>query len=452
MRSMTNTVLDAAKRVGLSLPRDKEIRGVEADTRKILPGQLFFALKGQKVDGHAYLKDAAAKGASAAVVSQDYKGESFGLPLIGVPDVLLTLHNLAKEAVLQKGWRVVAITGSVGKTTTKEFLATLLEAKFRVVKTPGNANSQTGLPTSILNMEKEGDLFVMEAGMTAPKEIEKLIEIAPPEVALITRIGLAHAAYFEDGLEGIARAKAAIFSHPDTKMGFLNVQCRAFDAAMNTGRCEKRTFGFEKLTQESADYLLKENPPSYLMQEKSGISPSFSLPFAATHLCENFAGAAAVARYLGMSWEEIAQQATKLTPYKLRFERVEREGVVFINDCYNANPISMRAAFANLPKPKAGGRTIGVLGTMVELGAHSEASHRAIGEEALNIFDHLFCFGKESLPIVETFSRSKKPAEFFLDIDLLRARLFSHLKAGDVVLIKGSNSMALWRVLEVPAS
>jgi UDP-N-acetylmuramoyl-tripeptide--D-alanyl-D-alanine ligase len=254
---MTNTVLDAAKRLGLALPTKKVIKGVEVDSRKVEAGQLFFALKGKKVDGHDHIAEAAAKGASAAIVSQEYRGESFGLSLIAVPDVLLTLQNLAKEAFLEKKWRVVAVTGSVGKTTTKEFLATLLEAKFRVIKTPGSANSQIGLPMSILNMEKEGELFVMEAGMSAPKELEKLVQIAPPEIALITRIGLAHAAYFVDGLEGIARAKAEIFSHPDTKVGFVNVQCKAFDSVMHAGKSEKRTFGFEKLTQESADYLKK---------------------------------------------------------------------------------------------------------------------------------------------------------------------------------------------------
>lgn len=448
MRSIRNTLLEAAKRIALAMPTDRELTGVEVDSRKIQPGQIFFAMKGKKVDGHDFLEDAAAKGASVAIVSKEYKGEGFGLPLIQVVDVLDTLQSLAREAIAEKKCRIIAVTGSVGKTTTKEFLATLLESKFSVLKTPGSANSQVGLPTSILNMEKEGEIFVMEAGMSGPGEIEKLLEIAPPDVALITRIGLAHAAFFTDGLEGIARAKAAIFSHPRTKIGFINGQCRSFEAVKRTGTCEKRTFGYEKLSRDEVDYLLKEDLVGYVMQERGGHSLSFTLPFDATHLCENFAGAAAVCRYLGLSWQEIAEQAKTLTPFKLRFEKVEREGVIYINDCYNANPTSVRAAFANLPKPKSGGRTIAVLGPMADLGTHSEKCHREIGEEALAIFDELLCFDQECQPLVEAFTLGKKPAELFLDLTLLKSRLFSRVQQGDVVLLKAKNSTALWRVLE----
>ena len=177
-------------------------------------------------------------------------------------------------------------------------------------------------------------------------------------------------------------------------------------------------------------------------------SPSFTLPFHATHLCEDFMAAAAAARILGVSWDEIISQAAKLTVYKARFEQIEKDGILFINDAYNANPTSMRAAFANLPKPEKGGRRIGVIGTMVELGSNSELYHREIGQEALAHFDHLLCIGKECLPMIEIFAKQGRSAEHFADLASLQERLTSLAQPKDVVLIKGSNSVKLWQILE----
>src|ERR1700722_5387741 len=170
---------------------NKIIREAEIDSRKVQEGQLFFALKGKKFDGHLFLKDVAGRGAAAAVVSSDYKGESYGLPLLKVECPTAALQKLAKREREERKIRVIAVTGSVGKTTTKEFLADLLKVKFRTAKTPGNSNSQVGIPLSILNSHGDEELFVMEMGMSEPNEIERLVEIAPPYLALITRVGLA---------------------------------------------------------------------------------------------------------------------------------------------------------------------------------------------------------------------------------------------------------------------
>ena len=148
----------------------------QQDSREIQPGDLFFALQGEKVDGHIYLQEVAAKGACAAVVSKNYSGDHFGMVLFAVDDVLGSMQMMAKTIFSQNKARVVAVTGSVGKTTTKEFIATLLQSKFRVIKTPGNANSQVGLPLFILNNVIDEEFFVVEMGMTASGEIAKLIE------------------------------------------------------------------------------------------------------------------------------------------------------------------------------------------------------------------------------------------------------------------------------------
>ncbi|MBS0653411.1 MAG: UDP-N-acetylmuramoyl-tripeptide--D-alanyl-D-alanine ligase [Verrucomicrobia bacterium] len=433
----------------LQIPVKKNgpIRSFQQDSRLVQSGDLFFALKGEKVDGHTYLKDVAAHGALAAVVSKDYQGDGYGLQLLAVDDVIEALQLLAKEAFRQRKCRVVGVTGSVGKTTTKEFAATLLEGLFVVGKTPGNANSQVGMPLSILNSRGDEQVFVMEMGMSVPHEIERLIDIAAPEIALVTKIALAHAAFFPDGLEGIARAKAEILSHPKTKLGVVNAQAMGFDPMQKTGTCQKISYGLKEEFPE-ADYVLEKVGASYQVIEKEGRSPLFKLPFAATHLCENFLGAAAVCRKMGMEWDLIIAQAQNLKVYKNRFELVEVGGVTFLNDSYNANATSMKAALRNLPAPQPGGKTIAVLGSMRELGKFCESSHRQVAETAVDVVDHLICIGNECKPMVDYFNEQKKSVEWMNSLSEVRTRVFSIAKSGDVVLLKGSNSHQLWKVLE----
>lgn len=422
------------------------IAGFQQDSKAISPGDLFFALKGERSDGHAFLEEVAARGATCAVVSKDYRGKSFGLTLIPVDNGLESLHQLAKATLSSRNVRVIGVTGSVGKTTTKEFIATLLEGKFRVGKTPGNANSQVGVPLSILNLEGNEEVLVLEMGMSQAGEIQKLVTIAPPEVAILTKVALSHAASFADGLEGIARAKAEILSHPLTKVALLNHQVVPF-LSQDPSLSLKMTYGLEG-DAGGSDFVLCQEKERFYIREKGERSPSFTLPFSASHLCENFLGAAAVARVFGMSWEEIISQAQKLTLFHRRFERVEREGITFINDAYNANPTSMRAALHNLPTPNKEGKRIAVLGSMKELGSYCAQGHQDVAKVALAHVDHLLCFGKECIPMVDIFEKGQKPVEHYLDFVALKRRLFELGRPGDVVLLKGSNSMQLWRLLE----
>ncbi len=430
-----------------SVARNGPIRSFQHDSRLVQAGDLFFALKGEKVDGHAYLKDVAARGALAAVVSKEYQGGSFGLELFAVDDVIESLHLLAKEAFRLRKTRVIGVTGSVGKTTTKEFTALLLEGQFVVGKTPGNANSKVGMPLSILNSRGDEEVFVMEMGMSASGEIERLIEIATPEIALVTKVALAHAAFFPDGLEGISRAKAEILSHPRTRLGVVNAQALGFEPMQTTGTCQKLSYGLKEEFPE-ADFVLEKIGTSYQVIENGKRSPLFQLPFVATHLSENFLGAAAVCRSMGMGWDPIIAQAQKLRVYKNRFELVEIDGITFLNDSYNANETSMRAALRNLPTPQSGGKTIAVLGSMRELGRFCETSHRQVAETAVDVVDHLICLGNECKPMIDYFQEQNKSVEWMNSLSEVRSRVFSLAKPGDVVLLKGSNSHQLWKVLE----
>jgi UDP-N-acetylmuramoyl-tripeptide--D-alanyl-D-alanine ligase len=420
--------------------KSKFFAGAAIDSRHLKAGEVFFALSGERVDGHSFLFEISQKKAKAAVVSKEYQGPDFGLDLVYVENVLETLQKLAQEIFAERATQVIAVTGSVGKTTTKEFIATLLEEKFRIGKTPGTYNSQATLPLCILNATGEEKLFVMEMGMSLPGEITRLVQIAPPDIAFVGRLALAHAAFFPEGLEGIARAKAEILSHPKTQLAILNSDTRQFQAFQSLGIPQVALFGDQ-------EYQLVVSEKGWRIMEKGILSPEMTLPFEASHLRENFLGATVVARKLGMSWEEIFFQIPKLKLIPRRFERVERDGVVFINDSYNANPTSMRAAFENLPVAQEG-RRIGILGEMRELGAFSEISHREIGELALDYFDQLLCFGRESAPLAEAFAKSGRSVQLFEEIAPLKEEMLRVVKPGDVVLIKGSNSKCMWTLLE----
>ncbi len=437
--------LDSLKLIGtwLNCPcEDRLVKGFAFDSREIEEGFLFFALRGQKFDGHDFLQDVGKKGAIAAVVDKTYKGETGGLILLFVDDVTLALQKLAAEVQKRRNQRIIAITGSVGKTTTKEFLSTLLSQKFSVAKTPGNSNSQVGLPLSILRATGEEELFIVEMGMIEFGQIEKLVQIAPPEIAVITKVGYSHVDTIPNGLEGIAAAKSEILGAPATKWAVIEQGAFQFPVIQKTGSCQKITYS---VAPASADMVLE---PGWLLNYQEKLSPTFRLPFSETHFCENFAGAATVAYLLGLSWEEILKGIGGLKSIKLRFEKIDREGVIIVNDSYNASPESTKAALENLPKPAFGAKTIFVFGEMMTLGKFSEEGHKKVGEQALAVIDHLLCYGKRCMPMVELFSKAGKPVEFFRDIRLLKQTLFELSKPGDVVLIKGSNGNKLWELLQ----
>ena len=430
---------EIGKVLGVSV-EEAEVEGFVCDSKQVKKGSLFFALRGKKFDGHKFLSEVALKGGVAAVVDNDYKGGTFGLKLIRVPDVVEALQKLAQVAHAKRKGIVIAITGSIGKTTTKEFLASLLETKFKVSKTPGNANSQVGLPLFVLNNKEEYEVLVIEMGMSQVGEMAKLVEIVPPDIALLTKIGRAHVGYFSDGQEGVVREKSVIFSHPKTKVGVINAHALQFKRLQELFLPKKITFGFGF----SADVVLKKG---WFIEDKGQETRQFELPFDEDHFAENFAAAATVAREMGIEWEDIFRKARFLKGFQLRFEKIEKNGVTFINDCYNASPEAALAAIKSLPFPSMGGKTVAILGELEGQGVYSEESHKEVAELAATRVDHAFLLGKECLPMLGIFKQAGKTVEFFSDLEVLKNVVFDVLKPGDVVLIKGANYTKLWQLL-----
>lgn len=436
---------EVARHLGVDLMSEKLVNGFAVDSRKIVPGSMFFALKGEKVDGHDFLEEARERGAICAVVDKASIYKIEGLDLIYVEDVLRSLQQLARCKMLVQKTRCIGITGSVGKTTTKEFLATLLEGSFRLEKTPGNENSQTGVPLSVLHTKGEIEVFIAEMGMSQKGEIASLVSMIPPEIAIVTQVALAHALYFPGGLEEVAEAKGEILSHPLTKKAFIHAQVSPFAAF---SKRQNPLMIFYGKDESGVDLGIISSGQGYKIRTESGLTREFTLPFTAKHLVDNFLGAALVAKELGVSWEEIFIRAQNLKPYRMRFERIEKDGVVYINDAYNANPASMKAALENIPRPEVGGKVIAALGHMGELGNFSKEAHKEIGEIASLYADTLLCIGEDTLHMAESFIKSGKTALQFSCFQEFKNALKNEIRQKDVVLVKASNSLKLWRVLD----
>lgn len=428
---------------------NKSVLAVAVDSREVRPGTLFFALEGAKVDGHRFLAQAAAAGAVAAFVDPSYIGDAFGLSLIRHPNRLLALQQLAQWTLQSQQTPVIAVTGSLGKTTTKGFLAALLAPYYKLTASPGNYNSQIGLPLTLLNHYRgDEELLVLEMGMTQPNQISRLVEIAPPKIALITSVALVHAANF-DSIQAIGRSKAEVFLSPQTEWGLFDAAVANPDEIKRLGSCQKRSFSSSSKSGVLADYQLIDSYPDSFTILFEGNKIKFpSLVVPGDHNRHNFLAAAATAHTWGLSWEEIQSSLEKLSLPERRFQTVEKQGIVFVNDSYNAALPSVKAALQALPSPAPGGKRIAVLGPMPELGSFSEECHRAAGEVALNYVDQLLCLGEECVPMLAVWKRADREAQLFQEQAELLKALKQIVASGDVVLIKGANYKQLWRLIE----
>ena len=397
MRALT--IGDIAKALGSTCSVDGNVESYAIDSRLVTKGALFFALPGDQVDGHDYVEDALQRGAVAVVVSQAVDCER----AIRVPCVKAALQALAQWVCAEKEIPIIGVTGSVGKTTTKMLIAQCLATRYKVYQSPLSYNSQLTLPLSVLNCPSDVDFCVLEYAMSEPGQMARLVEIAPPDYGVITPIGLCHAEGFAD-VEAIGREKGMLLRSPCMKQAFVHAKaCSLIDTL---------------------------RPVIVYGQDQTG-------PFAMPHLNENYQAAVAVAGYFG-----VGNVPTQFNLPKRRAEIVEKQGVTFFNDSYNACPKSFEAAFDACPKGK---RQIGVIGSMLELGAHSKECHEKLAALADKALDHVLCVGEECDVICD---RLGDKAQLCQSAEEAGALLHTLLQPGDVVLIKGSNSHALWRVCD----
>ena len=441
------TLRDAAQWCGGTVEEKYEdvvFDGAGNDTRSLQPGQLFIALQGVR-DGHDYIPAAIAKGAAAVLCSRkvgDY-------PAILVKDPRTALGDIAREALKRIGAKVVAVTGSVGKSTTKEMIAAVLSGTFRVSRTPANHNNDIGMPMAILDMPEDTEVAVLEMGMNHFREIAYLSCIAHPDVAVIINVGTAHIEFLGTQ-QGIRQAKLEILEGM-TPQGMLllngdDTMLRCLDV---TPKQRITYFGASEGCDVRALDVSQKGGVLRFTVEAGRLTFPVEMKLEGEHYVADALAAVTVGLKLGVHPDKIRQQLDAFQNMSGRQEIFEAKGCTIINDCYNAGPESMAAALNVLGNRP--GRHIAVLGDMLELGDCAQAEHYKIGRIAAEKADMVFAFGPHAGRVLDGTITGGMPENmgraFDSREDLITA-LRRAVKPGDVILFKGSHGMHLEKVLE----
>ena len=436
---------------------DFDFTGVTTDSRAVKPGELFVALKGGNFDGHDYCVKAAELGAAGVVVSHDVEGLPAGVSVFKVEDTLLAYQQLAHAYRLkQQCLKVFAITGSNGKTSTKDLLAACLGAKYKVVKTQGNFNNEIGLPKTLLSIQPDTDIAVVEMGMRGLGQIAELCRIAEPDSGLITNVGETHMELL-GSMENIGKAKSEIVVDlPSDGFAVLNGDNEYVLAAAGKTKAQVVYFGLgENCDYRGSDIVTSALGTTFTCTEKkSGKSVSVRLQLIGEHNVYNALSAIAGAACYGVPLEDSAKALATARLTGSRQEIIYIGDITFINDAYNASPASMEAALKTLAEAKKAAhgavRTIAVLADMLELGAISEDAHRRVGRWAVeNGVDYVLTYGPEAAYISEEVKKLGGETCHYADRQGAADKLRQLATAGDIILLKGSNSMQVGKMLEL---
>jgi len=425
------------------------VSGVSTDSRSVRAGELFFALRGERHDGHDFAAQAVDRGAAGVVVSRP-------LSLAAGAGVLLVEDTLKALQTLAAWWReacrvpVVGVTGSTGKTTTKDMIAAVLGVRMPVWKTPGNLNNEIGLPLTLLGLEPGTGVAVVEMAMRGPGEIATLCDIARPTAGVVTNIGETHLERLGT-VDAIARAKGELLAAIGPE-GFALVHAESPYAEREAARCRGRVRYFGR--RPGVDFRLVDwRPEGYgtrFTAEVAGRAAECALPVPVEHNVLNALAAIGVGFEMGLSTDEIAEGLRRVSLSAMRLEiRPWGRGEI-INDAYNANPASTRAALAVL-SGLAGGRTrVAVLGDMLELGPRAEAGHREVGEAAARHADYLVAVGDLSRYTAEGALAAGLPPErvfWCADREQAAGVLQDLLRGDELVLVKGSRGMRMEEIV-----
>ena len=428
--------------------KDKmKIQGISIDSRTLKRGDAFFAIKGRRFDGHKFIKGAVEKGASALVVSQKISCPQ-SLALIRVEDTTAALGDSARYYRRQFSIPVIAVTGSAGKTTTKEMIASVLALRFNVLKNIKTENNQYGVPLTLLKLNAAHQAAVLELGTNQPGDIARLAQIAYPTIGVLTNIGESHLEKLHNP-KGVFHEKISLIRQMDP-YGTIIFNSDDFYlkkiARMKTGH-KKIGYGFDR----QADVRAVGSPPDHKGGLKFRVDQkNFTISSPARHNIYNALSAIGCGRLLGLKDEEIENALARFSFCEGR-QRIEQAGrLKIIDDTYNANPVSFRSAVETLRTFPAKGRKMIVCADMLELGAQSKALHEQMGMfiKKVNI-DCILATGKYMRYMIKTLKSSKRNNAYFIpSLEALHRQLKKLVKPGDVILIKGSRSMHMERTVE----
>ena len=439
----------------------KETNNYSKDTRTLKKGDTYIGIKGEKFDGSLFWKEALNNGAETVIINnikldeiEEYKKQNKNI--IQVEDTIKAIGEMASYKMkIQKekyNLKVVGVTGSVGKTSTKDIIANVLSKKYKVLKTEGNNNNHIGLPLTILRLQDE-EIAVIEMGMNHFGEISYLTKIAKPDIAVITNIGTSHIGNL-GSRENILKAKLEILEGMDKKKIVINNDNDLLNKwyLENKNNIEIHTFGIKNESEFNAKNIkLKENSSEFIC-ENTNEKINIEVPVGGEHFILNALCGLTVGKLLNLNNEEIKKG---IKDFKLTAKRMEinhlKNNITIINDSYNASYESMKASISNL-KNMNGERKIAVLGDMFELGDFSEKLHKEVGTEIYkNKIDKLYLIGNYSKFIGEEAEKEgykKENIFYFENKDELFNNLKNNLKSGDVILIKASNGMKLFEIAE----
>lgn len=459
MKNMTLENIEKAcggRYIGTEAEKKTEVLGVVIDSRQVESGYLFVAIPGEKVDGHKFIPDVFAKGA-AAVLSEQQLEDPAG-PYILVESTAKALRDLAEYYRKSLDIKVVGITGSVGKTSTKEMIASVLSEKYRVLKTEGNYNNEIGLPLTIFKIRAEHEVAVLEMGISEFGEMHRLATMANPDICVITNIGLCHLENLKTR-DGILKAKTESFAHlKKDGIAILNGDDDKLSTIRQVGDKEPVFYGMEEKMEYREDAKKSvyatgvENLGLYGMQARIHTPEGerdVRIPIPGEHNVYNALAATAVGLSLGLSLDQISSGILKAKTIGGRTNLLNTGSMTVIDDCYNANPVSMKASIDVLAT--AEGRKIAVLGDMGELGENEKKLHYEVGEYlAKKEIDVLFCAGELSEEIAKAAQKESKTCEvyYFKTRDALLEQLLPFLKKGDTVLVKASHFMEYPKIVK----
>jgi UDP-N-acetylmuramoyl-tripeptide--D-alanyl-D-alanine ligase len=430
------------------------VQGYSIDSRTIAAGEMFFAVKGERFDGHDFVAAAVERGAVAAVVSRarvaSVPDAALSVPLLVVEDPLFALQALGAHVRRRWGKRVVAVTGSAGKTTTKDAIAAALGAKLNVLKSTGNLNNNYGLPLQLLRIEQEHEIAVIEMGMNHVGEIAALARIAMPDWGVVTNVGMAHAENFSDAQAGIARAKfELVASLPASGVAFLNCDDPYVSQFGRDFAGRVVYFGNGPCADPQIKEVAEDENGLRIRYRAGDIEGQVALKLVGAHNALNAMAALAVAREAGVDLDAAAAALATLTPGDKRGETIMLGGATILNDSYNSNPEALRSMIRTLAGRSAQRRIL-IAGEMLELGEHAPRLHAECGKAAAEAGIDVVVGVRGNAEHLAAGACSAGVASLFMpDAEAAGNWMAENLRPGDVVLVKGSRGVRLERAIEV---
>lgn len=405
-----------------------KITGVKMDTKKLEKGNLFFAIN----KGNNFIKEALDKGASLVISDNPPDNLKENLKVIKVKNTITEMQDIAKEYRSKLKTKIIAVTGSEGKTTTKDLIYSVLKRKYKGIKTLGNYNNQIGMPYMLLQLKEDDEIAVLELGMSNLGEIERLADISQPNLGVITNIGDSHLEYLINR-DNVFKAKTELFKYVDSKNRIVygdDPYLKAIDAIK---------IGIEK----ENDYILKVKKEEFGKTVFSLNKEIYELPINGEHNCLNASFAIVIGKYLEVDYNDIYEGLKSAEISKMRFEKIETKDIIFINDAYNASPVSMRVSLETFYKIPIKKNKVVVLADALELGENELEYHKEILNYAAQRFEKIYVFGR----IMEKAAQSLnlKKIKIFIDKNDLKKEVFKNKNS--MILLKGSRGMKLEEVI-----